>query len=324
MNNKNRTSRKRRIVYTLIILLVLLIALLLDLWFSIRTRPNRNVLAISYQSSLAVDESVEVVLQPPVELDSMTRKEVLELRRQAVNRYPELLAGPYRPSDAVFKQIEDGRPWWGIPGEFYYGPGEQSILGASEESRFILNPFLLAAAEFYQSSGMDGIGMWDWDKARIPGQDLDRAGIPYYCPPQDLSWQPGNSYAQVTFDLTSCLAQINRWLANPCTLDNLTFFITAYNARDLNLNYLQLVQTDSQNVALAEPFDAPIPETEFIHQGGSCQYPGGCNNASPYVPQLNDLSLEALPARLVIYLWKDEPDFERLSSPDLRFILYYK
>lgn len=323
VSSSSRRAAKRK-VYALILLLLLLNLFLIGLWYFIRPRPNHNVLAIGSRSSLPPGDSIEITLKPPVDLDFMTRTEVYELRREAVNCYPALLDGRYKPSDAVFKQIKDGHPWWGIPGEFYYGPGEQSILGASEESRFILNPYLLAAAEFYESDIAYGTGLWNWDKSRISEQDLDRADFPYYCPPELLSWRPRDSYARATYNVTQCLADITRWNLSPVTLDSLVFTITAYNARDLNLNYIHFSEEGSQNITFANPFDSSIPEPEFIHRGDSCQYPGGCNNASPYVPQLNDLSLQALPARLTIYLWKDEPGLESQFSPDLTFTLHFK
>lgn len=312
---------RRRIVRAMIVFLVLLNVLLFGVWYSLQPQPNSNALAIGSRA-ISVDEPIKIDLRAPADLNYKTRTEVLNLRREAVNRYPGLLAAPYAPSDIVFKQIEDSRPWWGIPGEFYYGPGNQSILGASEESRFILNPYLLVAAEFY------GLGIWSddggrWDKARITEQDLGRPDFPYYCPPEGLRWSPRASRGEVTYDVTRYLVQLNQWTTRPYTLDDVVFGITAYNARDLNLNYIQLAQADSTHVKLAMPFDTPIPEPEFLHRGGSCQYPGGCNNASPDVPQFDDISIEALPAQLTVYLWKEKP-VSAGQLPDLTFTLHFK
>ena len=243
------------------------------------------------------------------------------LRKAAANRQPQLLAVPYEPSWVVFYQIEGNIPWWGMRGEFYDGPGQQSINGPSEESRFILNPYLLVAAEFY------GLSIWGednfWDTQRITAQDLDRPDFPFTCQPQDLRWWPHASRAEVTYDVTGCLARLNRWTKRPHTLANAVVSLTAYNARDLNLNYIQLVQSDSDHLQLSVPFDTPIAEPEFIHRGGSCKYPGGCNNASPDVPQFDNITLSALPARLTVHLWKDQPLSPR-QPPDMTFNLQFK
>jgi len=145
---------RRRIVRTVIVPLAVTAALLIGFWYSIQPRPNWNALAIGSRASKAVNDPVDLELQAPVDLNYKTHAGVLNLRKGAVNRYANLLAAPYAPSDAVFKQIEDNRPWWGITGEFYYGSGEQSIIGPAEESRFIMNPYLLVAAEFY------GLTIW--------------------------------------------------------------------------------------------------------------------------------------------------------------------
>ena len=109
----------------------------------------------------------------------------------------------------------------------------------------------------------------------------------------------------------------------PYTLDDAVFDIFAYNARDLNLNYIQLVEADSPHMRLSVPFDAPIPEPAYIHRGGSCGYPGGCNNASPNVPQFDDIAITGLPAQITAHLWKDQPTSAQ-PAPDMTFVLRFK
>ena len=317
-------NRKPILIYVLIFLLLCLNILLIGIWYFNQPRPNLNALAIGTQSNTANDQVINIPLQPPMNFNSMTRAQVLALREKAVNQYPSLLATPYHPSDAVFAQIEDYRPWWGIAGQFYYGAGESSIRGESEESRFVLNPFLLVAADFYAPNNIDSTTLWNWNKTRITETDLNRPDFPYACSPQDLRWQPRNSQVQVTYDITQCLARLSRWTIGNTTLADVAFDLTAYNARDLNLNYIQLIQAESPNVKFSVAFNSPIVEPEMIHRGGSCQYPGGCNNASPYIPQISELTLQAVPAQLTIYLWKDDPTPLRLTQPDMRFVIYFK
>ena len=77
-----------------------------------------------------------------IKLDLMKKTEILELREKYVSEYPELLNAAYKPSEDVFGQVEDGKPWWGILGISYYGSGQKSIEGPSKDSRYIINPFL--------------------------------------------------------------------------------------------------------------------------------------------------------------------------------------
>jgi hypothetical protein len=167
-------------LWPVIILLAILAACLTAIWVTYLPKPNRNALAIG-QRARASD--LDIAILPPAELDFKSKAEVLESRKAAVLRYPHLISGDYEPSDAVFGQIEDGRPWWGITGHFYLGPGERSIEGPAEEARFLLNPYLLVAVEF------DGL-FYSWDTRRITEGDLRRPDFPFYCEASQLRWSP--------------------------------------------------------------------------------------------------------------------------------------
>lgn len=314
---------RRRLVRLLILFLLFLDILLVGLYCATRPRPNQNALAVGAKAVAGAADAIEIELNPPVDLDFMSRADVLKLRRSEVQRYADLLAAPYDPSDDVFAQIEDQRPWWGIAGEYFYGPGEKSIVGASEESRFILNPYLLVAADFWGSSDPSTPSLWDWDTSRIGQADLDRPDFPFVCQPEGLRWRPRAAQSEVTYDVTRCLTQISRWAKYSYTVADVVFDITAYNARDLNLNYIQLVQAESSQIKLNTPFDQPIAEPEFLHRGGSCQYPGGCNNASPRVEQFDQLSIVQLPAQLIAHLWRDRPASSK-QPPDVTFAIHFK
>ncbi len=260
---------------------------------------NKNELAIG---ELAKVKTISVMIQSPIELDTMNKDEVLELRVGEVYRYPELLYSTYEPYGEVFGEIVDGLPWWGIPGQFYYGAGEQSIEGPSEESRFILNPYLLVAAE----------PCGGFDKIRVSEADIRRPGFTFYCPAQQLIWEPENSYAEVTYD-ANCVSRLNY----SC------FDLIAYNARDLNLNYIYVAYDKSINISKATRPGQAYEIPQYIHQGESCGYPGGCNNMSPATPEIDGLSVVGLPARLEIWLWKDKPESTD-TSPDMSFIIRFR
>lgn len=102
------------------------------------SKAVENKLLIGEQASTA---SLEIPIQKPIDLNFRSKSEILELRRRYVARTPNLVAHPYEPSAEVFGAIEDNKPWWGLAGQGIWGPGQNSSLGESEESRFIANPF---------------------------------------------------------------------------------------------------------------------------------------------------------------------------------------
>lgn len=276
-------------LWPVIVILACLAAGLIGFWYVLQPEPNRNALAIG---GAARQDGLDVTIQPPLEFDFLSKAEVLKRRVDAVQEYPGLIADEYTPSEAVFGQIVDGLPWWGIMGQFYYGSGEKSIEGASEESRFMLNPYLLVAADFY-------------------GRSDQLPNAPLYCAPSRLHWEPAAANADAYYD-GACAAQMNG-----------LFDLIVYNARDMNLNYVYVSYADSENVAKSDPPAYAYAIPQFIHQGGSCGYPGGCNNMSPPTPEIDGLALTGLPAKVVTWLWRARPA-SVAQPPDMVFALYFR
>ncbi|NDJ33074.1 MAG: hypothetical protein GYB64_00260, partial [Chloroflexi bacterium] len=251
--------------------------------------PNDNQLLTG---DAAATDRVAVPLAGLQEFDGLTRAAIYDLRTQAVMRHPELVAPGYTPWDGTFGQISDGRPWWGWHGQWYYGSGERSIEGPSEESRFVLNPYLLVNAEFYGFSIYGGSVVWP-ELNESTAADPD---FPWMCRAQDLIWWPREARAEVTYDVSGCMAALNGWSRNRLTLADAWFDLNAYNARDLNLNHLLVDYAASTNIVKDDPPAGPVPLPFLIHLGGSCGYPGGCNNASPVHPPADGIGITALPA----------------------------
>lgn len=316
--NKRRTgSLWLAIGLVAIFSLVLSSAALLVAWL---TQAGSNRLGIGPQASVDV---LDIALQPPMELDNLPSAEILRLRQEAIARYPALLAGRYVPARQVF-QMADGLPWWGIAGQFYYGRGEHSVDGPAEESRFLLNPYLLVGAE------LSGLSIWSggqralaWDRARITAQDLADSDFPFYCPSVGLRWWPHKARAEATYDVSACLVAMNDWTLYSLDVADASFDLVAYNARDLGLGYLYWSSKDSQNLSASNAMQGPIAISQFIHRGSSCGSPGGCNNMSPRVPELCGIQIERLPARAVIWLWHDRPASAEQRA-DMTFVLVFR
>jgi hypothetical protein len=172
--------------------------------------PPPNALALG---AAARGDAIDIRINSPAELDRLSKAEVLALRHQAVMAYPQLLASAYTPSDAVFGQIVGSANWWGIAGQFRRGPGPESIEGPSEESRFILNPYLLVAPEFR-----------DWWPHLT---DSEAANFPFACYPQSLRWIPREARVEAIY-AASCIGQRQSQEVD----------LIAYNARDLGLGFI--------------------------------------------------------------------------------------
>ncbi len=307
----------KRVRRGVIAVLVGLTIALVGLWLYIRPAPNHNSLNLGKAESRVLT----IKLAPPMEFDGLTRDQIFDIRREAVAHYPDLLGHDYAPSDAVFGQIVDGLPWWGMDGLYYYGTGEQSIAGASEESRFVLNPYLLVGLDFWGWSVFNSSRL-QWDTSRITPEMVAQNDFPPVCQAQELIWDNVNRRASAVYDVTACLAEVNRWTVNPVTLQDGYFDIIAYNARDFNLNWIYIWYPTPDYPAVSMG-DDPIKIPHFLHRGPSCEYPGNCNNMSPYVPQLDSYYLGSVPATVTAYLWEDKPE-SRNSTPDMIFTIYLK
>lgn len=282
-----------------LVLLLLILAVSVLYWrqqaIKIRapvTMTTGNRLALGGAAKIDV---VDIRINTPAELDRLSKDEVLRLRRQTVMAHPELLAADYVPAETIFGQIVDGAPWWGLEGQFRRGPGSASIDGPSEESRFILNPFLLVAPEF---------GGWWRDLS-----DAEAASFPFACHPQTLSWWPKEGRAEAVYS-AACIAR----------RQYPEFALIAYNARDLGLGYIYVSYADSRNVSKLVPPIVAYANPQFIHKGGSCGYLGGCNNMSPQTPPIDDIRLDDLPARIMVWLWRTRPDSVEVK-PDFKYVI---
>ncbi|PWT96672.1 MAG: hypothetical protein C5B53_09190 [Candidatus Melainabacteria bacterium] len=286
----------------------LLFVSLLSVLASCSLLPRSNSLATGEAED--AKGPVNIPINPPGDLNFKSKSEVLQLRSQAVNRHPSLLRQSYIPNLLVFGPIEDHRPWWGMQGTFIWGAGPRSIEGMAEESRFLLNPFLLVGA----NSGTALI----WDKDKISESDLKDKSFPYCWLPESLRIFPSDSLVQVTYNISA----FNKELSNrkdklivPVE-DTIKFGLIAYNARDFGFNYIYLDPLKSMNITPKKSSQQPTLIKQMIHCGNSCQYPGGCNNMSPAQPDIDEFDCSQLPARANIRLWKWFP-LSKDSNPDL-------
>lgn len=212
---------------------------------------------VKYNSNFAID----IPVNQPVPLSYKTKAEIYNLRKNAVEK--SIFKNPdYEPSDAVFGQIEDGKPW--ISMNNCDVNGQSPIDRPSEEARFILNPTALVAI-------VCDFGNRHCENNK-PLMHLMPIGIKYLEPKKEII---------VTYN------KFNRY-----TLDNNKYYqFNGINARDFGYKYAyidkekttyDLIFINGQNIG-----NQVVEFKNYIHTGGSCGIPGGCNNGSPNQPMLN-------------------------------------
>lgn len=251
-----------------------------------------------------------ISINEPTELDFLSKQQVFDIRKQYAAMYPAFIHANYTPSDAVFGRIEDNKPWWGLIGVMFAGPGQHSIDGLSEESRVINNPLLLFMVD---------PNFWF--------VDLKLGGASIYPKPVSLSFQPSKKTINVVYDITNYNTEANNYLvknANETFGGSNNYTLEGVNARDFGYNYAYAYSI--QNIRFADSGNDLSTKVQqlldFLHTGGSCGYPDGCNNASP-TQKFLDFTEIALPAQLKISLWKQMPRDE-YAPADLYYIINFQ
>lgn len=252
-----------------------------------QAQGNSNTLLLG--DAAQVRGEYNIPLNPIGELDFMTKREVYDLRKRCVLQHNGLVSQGYEPSEAVFGKIEDKKPWWGIHGIYGLGSGQRSIEGPSEESRFLLNPYLLVGL-CEQNAFRTGVAPDDYP--------------PVYPKPVSIAWYADRLLEIITYDVHDHFSFLNSIHAYNTPQHKLD--LIAYNARDLRFNYLYVDTGKSDGVAWANVERRAVAIGQYIHCGGSCGYAGGCNNMSPFQPELA-IELTRIPAKAYIKLWRDNP-----------------
>lgn len=246
-----------------------------------------------------------IELNPMIELDFKTKEEIYKIRNDAVFKYKEIINENYAPSEDVFGGIVSNKAWWGIYGHYYYGPGNKSIEGASEESRFITNPYLLVGVKepyVYQMS------------------NIVHKPIAFPPQPSNLIWRKDSSVV-VDYNMSEYFKKMRdyKYFRNEDKLISLV----AYNARDLRLNYISIDENKSENIDVLNKSTKPKKITHYLHLGTSCGYTGGGNNQSPQFPYLDEIRVKDLPAKIYIKLWAHDP-IKYESEPRIKYIINLK
>lgn len=280
-------------------------------------RPARcNDLAVGNQARITDNKAIDITLYGPVCLNGSSQAQILNQRSFVVQKNPQLLGKAYSPDQDIFGQIVDGKPWWGMPGIFVYGAGSKSCDGPSEESRFIVNPYLLV-----------GVNSWSaeiWDTNKFSAKEANDKNFPFCFMPSSLQFFAREKTAKVSYDITDYHARLKYFDYCRREKNNISDFgLVAYNARDFGYRFIYFDPENSTNVENVNGSARATEIRQMIHCGGSCGLPSGCNNMSPAQDEIDHLRLKALPARAMVKLWKAEPENIHIA-PDMQVVLEFR
>ena len=278
---------------------------------------NENPNALAVGKAAKTQGAFVVKVNPVASFNWKTREEVLNMRRREINKYPQLLLNSYKPFEPIWSAVADKRPWWGTAGSGVWGEGPRSIEGPAEESRFVLNPYLLV--------GANPSTLYIWNQAAIKKEDINNPDFPYFWYPESVVFNAEKSMATATFNISKYQQLISKSgkLKNPLTFPS-QFSLVAYNARDFGYEYIWLNLSKSVNVLNDNRCRQPVFIRQMLHCGGTCQYDFfGCNNMSPFIKEIDRCRFTGLPARAAVYLWRDEPE-SVVVKPDFTFLLEFK
>ena len=260
--------------------------------------PSPSAFMPSSNCTLQMFKSSEIEVSPWTDLNNLTKSQILDGRKAAVAKYfaqtgASCKEGEYQPSKYVYDQIEEGKPWIGKDGicssSDPFGT-ELIISGESEESAYLNNPLTLLAHEtlFYQR---------------------DDCGEDQFFEIESFNYDSVNRKFTLTY-VTPRLID-NAFLSS----QPITQLLDGTNAVDLGYPYINISATINANTTDAH--DEVYQMTNYIHLGDSCQFPGGCNNGSPY-QNFMEFTVTGLPATISAKLWHDAP-----SSPQKEADYYF-
>ena len=245
-------------------------------------------------SANVMRDVTEFKVNAPVDFDYKTKAEIYEIRKKFVSQ--SLFKNPsYKPSESIFGQIADGKPW--IPLKFlYYSRNAQN--GISEESRFINNPSALVMLDV-PFSPVNAGNYW--------GEDM-------YLLPKSISYYKKENTIKVAYSLKKFFDEMYPQLRN-----DFVCFLNGLNARDFG--YPWIFAYESENVTFRP---ASVKENagrirEFIHLGMSTGVPR--NNGSPRQQEL-EFRIDGFPAYVKIKLWKKQPSASS-DKADIMTELYF-
>jgi len=237
-----------------------------------------------------------VPINPMSELNYKTKDEIYKLRKSFVEK-TIFKNRKYVPSEDVFGQIADKKPWLGIEALTCYGKGLNAHKGLSEESRYINNPTML-------------IGL---DRVSFDEKPKNQCSVVDYLMPVKINYSKDDNTIKVVFEVSEYKGDLGK-----------DFLLKGLNAKDLGYPYAYADKIE--NLVFLQP-DINISTNihffkDFLHLGMACGVKGGCNNGSPFQKELN-FTVMKYPASIHFKLWKKQPK-NIDSKQDINYLIILK
>ena len=278
-----------------ILLIALFILVFIYVYSNPTEQPERKSVENEYNKNKVRYEKIDnhlrqikgiknLKINPTESYNYLNKEDVYKTREKHVKN-SIFYTDDYSPSNQVFGQIEDKKPWYGLK---YYNcatnaQGKNEItLGDSEESRFINNPDMLI-----------GINQWVY---KIKDANYKKEGLctnlDYSKMLKDLTFNPDKNTIIATFKRP----------------EGGTFNLVGINARDFGYNYIFAEKIENVEFLDKGNISKGVYKLQdFIHTGSSCGLTGGCNNTSPRQVYLDFKVKNNLKAKMNLKLWRKEP-----------------
>ena len=254
---------------------------------TVKTKPQKE---ISYSPVEIGNAVISIPVNRPAALSGKTKAEVYEIRKKFVDS-SIFKNQSYEPSNEVFGQIVDRKPWISNYICHEKDGGVLPVTGVSEESRFINNPTVLIALEY---------PFWFHNVTNTEFCDTDLSTLI----PLSITYNGNNKEITVTYRKFPF-----------STGDNHTFYqFNGLNAKDFGYKYVYLDKNKSTyDIEFSKESNISKDVYElynFIHLGYACKVNGGCNNGSPrqeFTEFKNNNPGSESGKMIYLKLWKTRP-----------------
>lgn len=261
-----------------------------------KKEDSNNPFAINKDNEDEYWVTGSVAINPMSDLNNKTKSELYAQRKLFVEK-TIFKNRSYKPSEEVFGQMVDGKPWLGIEALTCNGSGPTANKGLSEESRYINNPTMLI--------GLDRVNFDDKPKSLCSVTD--------YLMPVKINYSKDENTIKVVFEVSSYKGDLGK-----------NFLLKGLNAKDLGFKYAYA--DDIENLTFLQPdknISTDIHEfKDYIQLGMVCGVKGGCNNGSPFQKELN-FTVMKYPASIHFKLWKKLPKDED-TKENINYLIILK
>lgn len=252
----------------------------------------------------ALYDTTSLVINSLSEYDGMNKSDIYSMRKRIVDEVGKGLGGDYTPTESLLGAIQDGKPWWGTEGILCKGQGRHASDGASRESSYFNNPFILL------NLGLGRVMNGNRGKENCAG---------LWPQPYRLTVFPRAKTIRVEYDLSGFMREFEGSAFYNSVNETDWFEFASINARDFGYEYAKAYKTDGIRFAHENNVSNGARLRNYWCLGRSCQISGGCNNICPSNDPFT-FFVTKYPAYALFKLYKNPTDYS--GEPDAYFEIY--